>query len=260
MLRASRNRGTGNNLKFENMKPTYLYLILFLLGCQNDTKKNTIDLINASIEAHGGMDNWNALKNISYVKRTVMYLPDGSIESEVTQKIKYVFKPKFSGKMRWEKDGVNYQIVFDGNASQLFLNGIEIQDSVLVANYFSEFMASYYVFAQPFKLLEDKANRTYEGETRLENGMPVDVVKVTYPKQNNERSDEWWYYFDTKTHRLAANMVHHKKGYSYIENTKYQSANSLLFNAERKSYNVDSLRNVQYLRANYFLTGLNIEM
>ncbi len=242
------------------MKPTYLYLILFLLGCQNATKQEPIDLINASIEAHGGMDNWNVLKNISYVKRIVLYLPDGSVESEVIQKIKYSFKPKFSGKMRWEKDGVNYQIVFDGKASQLYMNDIESQDSTLVAKYFSEFMASYYVFAQPFKLLEDKANRTYEGESSLENGMPVDVVKVTYPMQNDERSDEWWYYFDTKTHRLAANMVHHKKGYSYIKNTKYQSANSLLFNAERKSYNVDSLRNVQYLRADYFLTHLEIEM
>jgi hypothetical protein len=242
------------------MKPTHFFLILILLGCQNTTKKEPIDIINASIEAHGGMDNWNAIKNISYSKRIVMYLPDGSVESEITQKIKYVFKPKFSGKMRWKQSGVNYQIVFDGNASQLFMDGVESQDTALANKYFAEFMASYYVFAQPFKLLENKANRTYEGETILENGTPADVIKVTYPTQNNEHSDEWWYYFDTKTQQLTANMVHHKKGYSYIKNTKYQSVNSLLFNAERKSFNVDSLRNIQFLRADYFLTDLEIEM
>lgn len=242
------------------MKPIHLCLILILLGCENNSKKEPIDIINASIEAHGGMDNWNAIKNISYSKRIVMYFPDGSVESEVTQKIKYVFKPKFSGKMRWEQNGVNYQLVFDGNATQVFMDGVASRDTAITDKYFAEFMATYYVFAQPFKLLENKANRAYEGETVLENGTPADVIKVTYPSQNNEPSDEWWYYFDTKTRRLSANMVHHKKGYSYIKNTKYQIVNSMLFNAERKSYNVDSSRNVQYLRADYFLSDLEIEM
>lgn len=244
------------------MKLRLFYICIFslLLSCREVKETDPAMLVQASIEAHGGLDNWNAIKNISYRKRIVMYLPDGSVESDVTQKIVYHFKPTFSGEMQWKKDRTDYRIVFDGKTPQLLVDGAEVRDSVAANKYFTEFMASYYVFAQPFKLLDDLANRTYEGLTELENGEQADVVRVTYPTENKEKSDEWWYFFDKKTHRLAANMVRHKKGYSYIKNTRYRWVGLLLFNAERKSYTVDSLRNIQYLRADYFLTGFKIEM
>jgi len=244
------------------LKLSLFYICIFslLLSCRKVEETDPVMLVRESIEAHGGLDEWNEIKGISYHKRIVMFLADGNVESDVTQKIVYRFKPKFSGEMQWKKDSTDYRIVFDGKTPQLLVDGAEVRDSVAVNKYFTEFMASYYVFAQPFKLLDDLANRTYEGETELENGEQADVVKVTYPTENKEKSDEWWYFFDKKTHRLAANMVHHKKGYSYIKNTRYRRVGSLLFNAERKSYNVDSLRNIQYLRADYFLTGFKIEM
>jgi len=240
------------------LKLPVIFIIPLLFGCQQTKETDPALLVQASTEAHGGIDKWKTIISVSYEKRVVMYHPDGCVESDVIQKIKYSFKPKFSGEMRWKKDQLNYHITFDGDENQLFVDGVKSQNTTLIDKYSSEFMASYYVFAQPFKLLEDKANRTYEGKTLIENGLSADVIKVIYPTQNNEHSDEWWFYFDTNTHRLSANMVHHKKGYSYIINTKYQSVKSLLFNAERKSFNVDSLRNIQYLRADYFLSGFKI--
>lgn len=234
-------------------------LLCCLLSCRQPKKINATDLIKASIQAHGGLENWQSLRNVSYQKRIVLYLPDGKVESDVIQNISYRFKPKFSGEMKWEKDSIPYRVVFDGSESQVFINGIPVQDSTSIAKYTTDLMASYYVFAQPFKLLEEDAVRTYEGRTTLEGGELADVVKITYPNSGDVPSDEWWYFFDVRNHRLLANMVHHQKKYSYIKNTLYQTEKSFLFNAQRKSYQVDRLRTIQYLRADYFLKKFQVE-
>lgn len=74
----------------------------------------------------------------------------------------------------------------------------------------------------------------------------------------SEGDDRWWFYIDVETDELVANMVNHLDHHSFIDNLAFDTTTILTLNAHRKSYFTDSLRNVRYLRAEYFYTDFEL--
>lgn len=234
-----------------------LLTILLFLSCNKEKFPEGKLLLKASLDAHGGLQNWNKKSAISYDKRTVLFDEAGNVESDITQHILYDFDSVFSGRMWWVKDGQMHRIVFDGQ------NGTLTIDSLKAGNGNSAgqtFMASYVTFAQPFKLLTDQAKLTTEAIVDLEKGRKAYKVRVVYPGENAPDADKWWYFFDVENYRVLANLVWHKGRYSFIENTAYNTSTPFVFNAERKSYFTDSLLNKKYLRASYELKNIRVAL
>jgi len=211
------------------------------------------EIVHRSIESHGGLAAWQNLQSISYSKTIILTDSSGIEESRVTQYHNYQLKPELAGSISWISGNDSISIVYKNEAASRFVNGVE--ETVLASKGVAKasFFSAYYVLFQPFKLLDEGTELTFIGEDEVENGLKVNVVQPVY-EGAKPGDDRWWYYFNKETNQLAANMVNHPPTYSYIVNLAYDSSTAIIFNAHRKSYFVDSLRNVQYLRAEYFYT------
>lgn len=232
------------------------------LGSSNDeAERNKIiaeDIVQQSIEVHGGWEKWTNLKSISYSKTVILYDSSGAKESTINQYHSYQLKPSLSGVIWWLSESDTIIIAY--------ANGEGIRSINAVADYTTQskkaatksFLSSFYVLFQPFKLLDQGTIITFVGNDTLEDGTEVSVVQAGY-SSTNTGSDRWWYYFDKKTNKLVATMVNHPPTYSLINNIVYDKTTEILFNGRRKSYFVDSLRNMQYLRAEYFYDSYRLE-
>lgn len=219
-------------------------------------ERSSQQLLEDAITAHGGLDQWKKVQSIGYEKTTHLYLPDGELEKSVIQQHFYRLSPKLSGTIRWTVDSVAYEISYaDGKAKKVVNGEVATADDVLQQAK-DDFLAAYFTLCQPFKLQDEGTKLTYLGSDRLEDEQEVAVLKVEYP--GAQKADTWWYYFHPQTSHVLANMVDHGKGFSYIKNLAYDQSTGIVFNRHRKSYTVDSVRNIQYLRAEYFNRGFQV--
>jgi len=213
-----------------------------------------VQLINHSLEAHGGKDAWDSVEEISYSKRTILYDSLGTIESDQTKIHAYSYRPTFTATMTWDQDSVHYQVNYSEEKTTLFLNDSLAQDAAIKQKFEKEVRGAYYVYWMPYKLLDANAENTYEGLKFHPELGDVHVLKVRYPDSENV----WWYYFDSQTFKLRGNTVHHRPTYSFIENTKIETETGLSLNTERSSYRVDSIGTIQFKRAVYYYNILDI--
>ena len=224
-----------------------------------DTKANIADdIVQQSIEKHGGWDSWQNLKSISYSKTIILFDSAGMVESKVTQKHNYKLIPELKGTIEWVIDADTMLIKYSEDEAQKFINGKPDPDpeSAILAK--NSFFSAFYVLFQPFKLMDEGTQLNFIGADTLENNLKVNIVQPVYKGATSE-DDRWWYYFDEQTNLLAANMVNHGTTFSLIVNLEYDSTTTITFNAHRKSFFVDSLRNVNYLKAEYFYEDYIIE-
>ena len=59
------------------------------------------------------------------------------------------------------------------------------------------------------------------------------------------------FYFDTESHVLLATLIYHAPTYAFVDNEKMEMIDGMLWNTERTTYRTDSLRNVEYVRAEF---------
>ena len=64
-------------------------------------------------------------------------------------------------------------------------------------------------------------------------------------------ADRWHYFFDQKNFKIRGVKVEHKGRISLIINELYETNTGLSLNKSRKSYFLNSLGKVKYLRAAY---------
>ncbi|SEM08559.1 hypothetical protein SAMN04487910_4106 [Aquimarina amphilecti] len=223
-------------------------VILSLECCKSELDPRTIVL--KSLEAHGGLEKWNRVKEISYKKTTVLYDSLGAIEKQIVQTHKNTFNPKFKAEMIWVEDTIQKKVILENDKISVYFDDVLQSSPELQKKYYNSITAAHYVIWQPFKLLDKTVTLSYVGIDTVEDE-EVDVVKASYFKPNGSPSNTWWYYFDVKSYKLIGNMVHHGTTYSYIVNTKHEDKTGLSLNAKRKSYLTDSLRNPKFLRADY---------
>ena len=236
--------------------------LTMLAACSGKLENEADQIVLKSIEAHGGWLEWQHAKHITYSKTTLLFDSTGQKESEITQFHEYRLLLDFTGEIHWTNpdDGAGNRIVFDGKRAFRLKGNQEPADSLESESAYNTIISSHFVLFQPWKLLDPGVTLIYEGRDTLEDNTVVDVVRALYgTKTEMEGQDRWWFYFDITSHMLVANMVNHDNRYSYIKNLKYDTSNRLILNHHRKSYFTDSLRNVKYLRAEYFYEDIRLK-
>ena len=244
----------------KNNLSTYLFIGILsglMLYCTPSAEKKAINIIEKSIEAHGGQEAWNNLESLKFRKKTKLLLEDGSVESETDQWIQFRMKPYFEGSISWVSDSVEHISVFDGAQMKYTMGGNAVQNPDFLKSKKKDFDAAFYVIGQPWKLLEDEsATLTYEGQKNLDSGKLVETVRVNYGPEE----DVWWYYFDPVSFEMVGNEVQLKDHRSYLENNSMVKAEPFLFYGKRSSYRVDENGKKLFLRAEYEYSDFEIKI
>jgi len=226
-----------------------LVIPVFLLytNCKSD-KNRAHTILQKSIKSHGGMELWKKMKSINYLKKTTLYTDSGLVEQKISQKIIHQWKPNFT-KITWMNQGKLYQAQ-KSNKELRYFEGNALQSDPSVLKQINKNLdASLYVFWQPFKLLDPAAKLEYVGLKKLLDTLAVHAIKVYYTE--DKKGDVWTYFFDEKSYRLRATQVDHEKRSSLIINEEVEDQTGLFLNKKRKSYFLDSLGKINYLRAAY---------
>lgn len=127
-----------------------------------------------------------------------------------------------------------------------------VLDSKEVAQAYDDTKGALYVFWQPYKLIDSNARLDYVGLVTLLDSISVHSIKVSYPL--DPAADVWHYYFNEENFMLEATEVNHDGRISLIINESVEDKTGLFLNKTRKSYFVDSLGKIKYLRAAYKYT------
>ena len=222
-------------------------------GLSHVKDKKARRVLSRALEYAGGVEAYQSIRKLRYVKRSVLYHSDGTTESDVSQLHEYTLQPEVSGRIGWRDSTGVHMIVYSPDQAYKAHNGSKVPNSAESA--YRTFMSAYYVLFMPFKLMDEGATITYEGETTLDDDSEVDVIKAAYdssPDDDRGTSDTWWYYFDTTTGAYKASMVYHAPTYALIENNEVSDPDPIIFNLYRKSYRVDSLRGREFLRGEFY--------
>lgn len=217
------------------------------------------EILKSAIDVSGTIDVWRGLEEIRYQKHSVLYLSDGSEESNVIQQHVYRMAPAFEADITWEKDGDRHYLQYTSKSTRKFVN-----DTLQEANEEAlrqSVMSAIYVLGMPFKLLDEGVSLTYEGVTDFE-GFSAHAIEARYSSDENENhstDDLWWYYFDAENANFLGAMVYHAPTYALIRNLEFDQTTPIKFHKHRKSYRTDSLRNKEYLRAQFWYDNYEVK-
>ncbi len=209
-------------------------------------------VIRSAIDAAGGLEAYNSLKKISYQKKSVLYYPDGQIESERIEHHSFQLKPAFAANIRYTQDSAEIIIAYEHGQTFQLRNyrkhkGHDPADAMTV-------MSAYYVLMMPFKLLDVGTTLSYEG-MQLLNNQKVEVIKAEYDPlthANHSTQDEWRYFFDPSSGEYIASAVYHDPTYALIENTLRSRVDGLYLNRYRKSWRVNDSLEKEFLRGEFW--------
>jgi len=223
-------------------------LLVFLLVNQCKPPDSATALLHKSLEAHGGKALWEQVATISYTKTTTLYTETGAVEKTIQQQHQNQLSP-FGATQTWSTPEGTYRADLAPNAFTLSLNDTPVDDATAIAAALESIHSAFYVFWQPYKLLDTAAQLEYIGPKTLFNQREALVPKVTYPTLDT--TDVWHYLFDPNTYRLIATAVEHNGKISLITNDAYETQTGLFLNRKRSSYFVDKDFNPHYRRASY---------
>ena len=229
---------------------------IFLFNHSCAQKLNASVLLEKSLVAHGGKKAWSIVSEISYLKNIELYDSIGKLEKEINQKIKHTWNPS-STKIEWGNVDNDYVAILREEKIELFKNNQMVLDSQEVAKAYDNTKGALYVFWQPYKLIDSNARLDYIGLVTLLDSISVHSLKVSYPL--DPIADVWHYYFNEENFMLEATQVNHDERISLIINESFEDKTGLFLNKTRKSYFVDSLGKIKYLRAayKYAITSFN---
>ncbi len=209
-----------------------LAITFFIFSC-SETISVEEEVLQDAFDAHGGIEAYYNLKNFSYLKISYTSEAEGTIRDTLEQRISH---PLFNDTyLTYSKEGVVYEVSHLGNQLSLLQDGTPVNDSLLVEQHQSTVDGAKFVFFQPFKLKDKKAQLSYQGVRILELGKgtkKVHHLKVTYKGS----SDTWHFFIDTNNHQVVANAVKHNEKMSLITNDSMQWHQGLLVHRKRTSY------------------------
>ena len=219
-----------------------LFIPFLLIQCVGADNK-AIEIVEKSIEYHGGWATWNDLESVRFTKNSILYTDDGSVESEIAEKFTITLQPGFQVTI------VNQNSVglhFDGENYRK--TKAEVEMPVTSADT-SAIQASFFVMSQPFSLIDENVTLTLEGKDSIL-GREVMAVSARYGEAKKE-NHPWIYYLDTLDYRLLASRVHHPPTYALIVNENTVEYKGIVWNTQRTTYRVDSMNNILFVRAKY---------
>lgn len=247
------------------LKPSTFLAILLLASCASDlsderyahiTDPKARAIIQSSIADAGGLDRWEAIKQLSYTKDYQLLLESGAVETDYRQTHHYEWLPLKIDIQSVENGAVIHTHLEGGQYSRTQQGqATDVSQEALARSVNS----AVYVVSLPFKLLDPQARIEYLGPDSL-NGELLEVLAVSYPPDTATTSTEIWkYYFAPTNKRIVANWVRSNDHYSLIENQSYVRVKGILFNQKRQSFRVDSLGRKLYLRADYWYDNYQFE-
>ena len=237
--------------------------VSFLISCMPSEKEeqspyskiNDLEVrkvLEQAIVYAGGIEQWRQLKNIEYTKRSKLILEGNILEYDITQKHSYQMQPQFSAEIQWEQDSASHLIRYAPTERIHLLNGENMNLSSEKVE--QSVMSSLYVLGMPFKLMDDGVRLSYSGTSMFMDSVEADVIHAVYDPENipsHSTSDLWWFYFEKGSGKFLGSKVFHAPTYALIHNISFTDT-SLKFPAHRKSYRVDSLENIKFLRAEFW--------
>ena len=248
----------------------FTILLMTLISCSTSTEEQNIsepisdpqarEIIEQSIQYHGGMKIYNQLDSFRFEKDFSLYLADSSVEYQRLQYHNYA-PSKSIFHIRWRQGEDTYVNSQYSTEFSQKING-EKNTSIDASKIKSAIDASVFTIFLPWKLLDAGANISYDGETTLEDGKEVFVVKATYDPEQHEhhtKSDIWWHYFDKESYRHEGYKVALIDHTSLISNLDFQTVNGFTFPKTRKSWRLNEANEKDYLRADYDYKILKIE-
>ena len=240
----------------ETVIKKYQFIFLLLsIGVASCNKEITpLEIVQKSVEAHGDMEEWENVKTFSFTKKAVIYNTNGSVNKQVVQDQFFKFRDGRYAFINSRIDSVSYKQVGENIYKRKIDSVYELSGNELekIENLFS---SALYVVSQPFQLIKSKA--TFERiQDTLVNNKKVYALDVHY-KDDSENSDQWTYYFEKNTFKVAACRVKHNKKVSIIENTSYDSSTPFLFNATRKSTIIGN-ENTSFVIAEYAYSNYKV--
>ena len=209
---------------------------------------NSETLIQKSIAAHGGLDMLKTIKSIQYTKSTSLYTKSGALEKTVEQYITHQWNPDQTS-IAWVSEESTFFAEKNSNEVSLFKGGEMVKDSLERTQAAANIDAALYVFWQPFKLTDSSAKKVYLGKQKILDSIEVLTVKVSY--SDDPKADVWFYYFHPENYKVKAVKVKHNRRTSLILNDRYETQTGLSLNKTRRSFFLDTLGKIDYLRAAY---------
>jgi hypothetical protein len=231
------------------------FALIFQFACSTSPEEQAEILLKKSFEAHGGAEKWSKLSSLKFRKWTRLLKEDGSVESELDQWHEFRFQPFFEGKITWTKDSITHVTTWDGARMRYFMGENEVENEGFLASKKKDFDAAFYTVAQPWKLLDEGAKLSYEGQKTLENGKLVEVIRVDYGPE----ADKWWYYFDPETSQMVGNEIQLKDHRSLVYNLSFEEIEGLRLHGKRESFRVNDKGEKLFLRAEYLYSEHEIE-
>lgn len=243
-------------------KYVFILALIYVLGCQPIEKENAVtdpfeqikdstakSVLIKTIKNAGGLDTWQRIKNLTYIKHGILYFADGSVETDNVQLHRYKFFPQFSAEITWEENNLHHRITYSTDGARQFQNEILTEKDPT-----QTVMSSLYVLGMPFKLLDAGTVLTASGSVILRSGQQAHAIKANYnPEKNSNHSttEEWIYYFDENNAAFLGSLVFHPPTYAYIENLKFTDHLPIKLPLHRKSYRTNRHREIEYLRAEF---------
>ena len=237
-----------------------LSLSLFTIFVFSNCAKQQLSaesIVQHSIEKHGSLKHWNALKTLSFDKHVSLFSEDGTLESTLKKHQEFTFQPSLKGQITWQNDTKKTNIFYKKGRVIKWVNDSLVTNKTVLEKAKNSFHAALYVISQPFNFLNKNTVLTYLGIVTLGN-KKVHEVKVAY-KEDTAVSNKWFYYFDVKNFKMVANKVILKDHTSFIENTTFDTTTRFTFNQSRKSYRLNDVGEKTYLRATYFYDNFKTE-
>lgn len=253
--------------------PAIIFASLSIVACQNDVASErpkkysnieapALDLIHKCIAAHGGIDKWNALSEMSYTKNFVLFDEAGVVERMVTQEHSYILGKDKSYKISWKenKDQDVLSLVYENGSITKTKNGTKEEVDETSLN--NSLQSSLYVIGLPYKLLDKGPIITYEGIEKAWNGRDAHVIKAVYDPKNGSNlttSDIWWFLIDKENFKMIGNRITHLDHHNMIKNATWNELDGFVFYKERESRRIDENNKDLFLRATYLYENFSIK-
>ncbi len=240
------------------MKPQLsLWLLLcmvFFFSCGKSPERQARELIERSIEAHGGAEVWENISSLKFRKKTRLIQEDSTVESESDERMEFRFKPYLEGKITWEKDSLKHVSTWDGAQMRYFMGENEVKNAGFLASKRKEFDAALHAVAQPWQLLDGETVPKYEGQKTLENGRLVESIRVDHGSEGDVR----YYYFDPKSAVMVGSEVHMKEERILVYNLGYVEIEGLKMRGQVDSWSVNGKSERLFLRAEHLYSEYEI--
>lgn len=218
-------------------------------------------LLANTFKKTGGLENWRNKKSIKFKKYFALFDSLGNTEMSVNQIHEYHYSPKETINIRWNKNDENHFLQsIDSKITKTINEQPDLNAKPTSLK--NTILSSTFVVNIPFNLLDEGIVFEHEGIDTLDGGAVVEVLRADFnPETHNNHStkDTWWYYFDKKEHYLVGYMVKHADHISYVKNLSFTEVDGFTFPLKRKSWRVNSNRELLYLRAEYEYSDYEIK-